>query len=94
MYAEADELFFHFCLILHSCCDLGQFLIVRPLENAVSNGDLTGDIDYKSCRFSVFYFLCSIGRSKRQIHAPLSNQTSGMQEIKAQVLGFWDQISL
>lgn len=56
MYVEADELLFHFYLVLHSCYDLGQFLIVRPLENAPSNGDLTGDLDY-NCSVHLVGFL-------------------------------------
>lgn len=56
MSVEADGLFFHFYLVVHSCYDLGQFLIVRPLENAPSNGDLTGDLDYK-CSVHLVGFL-------------------------------------
>lgn len=48
MYVEADDLFFNFYLVLHSCYDLGKFLIVRPLENTLRNGDLTSDLDYNS----------------------------------------------
>lgn len=61
-----DDLFFYFHLILHSCYDLGQFLIVRPLKNAPSNGDLTGDLDYNCSVVGFLSFFLVLDRKEQE----------------------------
>lgn len=54
-YVRAAGLF-HFYPLIHSCYKPCQFLVVRPLENAPSNTDLAGDLNY-TCSVHLERFL-------------------------------------
>lgn len=75
-YVRADGLF-HFYLLIHSCYKPCQFLIVRPLENAPSNSDLAGDLNY-TCSVHTEHFLSSsvlLDRKQQESQTHASCQT-------------------